>query len=297
MSARNRVRRLSRSVRELPAAAPEPPPPEADGSQLAREAVAAFAEELKLYRRERGPAGNRANPAEPPDDWEVNSILSVPPEDFTFAHFERLSKADPAKAVARWAEVMAAARKDLDSGWLAGRALESVGGNAWERACFLAIRQRLRESWPPRNAGEAILIDELAQYELMRRQWVSVLSMVTRKPQTIITLLERRDRNETPRTQTAAEATAEAARMVERLQRMYQRTLRTLLGLRRTGSAFIVQRSGQVNVAVGPQVNVATTGADDLEPEVAVVDTGEESQGGRAERREPPDREDVGRLS
>jgi len=145
---------------------------------------------------------------------------------------------------------------------LAARALEELGGSAWDRACFGAVRRRLRDAWPPRNAGEAMLIDEMAQYETMRRHWVSILSTMSRQPQTIVRLLRRDSRSTEERTQHAAQSTMEAARMVERLQRMYQNALRTLLGLRRGRAPFIVQRSGQVNVAMGPQLNIGSATAD-----------------------------------
>jgi hypothetical protein len=53
------------------------------------------------------------------------------------------------------------------------------------------------------------------------------------------------------------QATAEAARMVERMQRLQQAAIRTLLNLRRTRANVTVRNTGPVNVALGSQVNVA----------------------------------------
>jgi hypothetical protein len=60
--------------------------------------------------------------------------------------------------------------------------------------------------------------------------------------------------------------------MVERLQ---QAAVRTLLGLRRTRAAVTVRNTGPVNVALGPQLNVAGPPADESGP--AVVRTEAES--------------------
>jgi hypothetical protein len=93
----------------------------------------------------------------------------------------------------------------------------------------LAIRERLREAWPPRHAGEALLIDELAQYEFLRTQWVAVLAMHSREP----ALPQRAYVPESePRRLSAVESTAEAVRMVESLQRLFQNTLRVLVKAR-----------------------------------------------------------------
>jgi hypothetical protein len=53
-----------------------------------------------------------------------------------------------------------------------------------------------------------------------------------------------------------AAGAAVAVRMIDRLHRLAQSALRTLLGLRRAPAALVVQRTGQVNFTVGPQLNV-----------------------------------------
>jgi hypothetical protein len=256
MSHRSNLRRLERGVRALGPGDADAPAPGPDAEQLAREVAAAFAEELARYRRLRQAEPELPNPGESPIDRELNAIRTKPPDDVTFADLERLARADPAEAASRWEAVKAAAAGDLDRGWLAARAVEYQGGSAWERACFLAVRGRLRKAWRPRNPGEAQLVDEMAQYEVVRRWWVGVLAMRSREPATIVGRRRQGDRGE-DRRQTAAEATAEAGRMVERLQRLYQNTLRLLVSLRRGKPTVVYQRSGQVNVGVGQQMNVA----------------------------------------
>jgi hypothetical protein len=185
----------------------------------------------------------------------MQTILDCPPQDVTFYDIERLSRVDPARAVARWEEVKAVARNDLASGYTAARALEYLGGSAWERANFLAVREQLFQAWSPRHAGEAMLLEEMAQYETMRRQWVRILSLWSRDPRVQLSLQDPTFQHSERRNLSHAQANLEAARMVERLQRLYQSALRTLVMSRRGKSPFIVQHSGQINIAEGPQLN------------------------------------------
>ena len=246
---RQPLRRLDRSVRDLPQGPPAVPEPLLDAAQLAREAAHAFDRDLDQYRR-LGERGGQPDPRQPPPDWRTENARTGPPEHVTFADFERLARVDPAAALARWDEVKATARHDLDTGWLAGRSLESMGGSAWERACFAAVRDRLRQAWAPRHPGEAVLIDQMAQYEVLRLQWTRILHQVSHEPRTIIEL--NAENRPDHRKLGSAGATLEAVRMVERLQRLYQGALRALLGLRRGTAAVTVRNTGPMNVAVGP---------------------------------------------
>ena len=277
MKSSRSLRKVERGLRAPVAPGPEPPQSprsphsphsphspttESESSQLARQVVAAFADQLDRYRRAAAQGEYILDPRTTPPDSEVQSIRDKPRQQCTFGDLDRLSKIDPALAMARWEEVRAAAAQEVDGGFLAARALEYLDGSAWDLACFGAVRRRLREAWPPRNAGEAMLIDEMAQYEMMRQTWVRILSMMAHEPDTILRMRRRGERSNGERTQDAAQATLEAARMVERLQRLYQNALRTLLSLRRGRAPFIVQRSGQVNVAMGPQLNVGPVTAE-----------------------------------
>ena len=264
----NEVKRMTRSARALPAtpsatpASPTPPPapePGADIDQLAREFLP-LADQVDMLRTTL--ARDKDKPPAPPlspEELELKLIRKQVPELLTFYDLQRLARHDPAEAAARWDEVKAAAGRDLDAGWRAARDLEFHNDSAWDRACFFAVRDRLRRAWQPRTDAEALLVDEIAQYELVRRDWVRILSYLSRHPKTVDgyqrhgDYVEQRDR----RTVGAVQATAEAARMVERMQRLQQAAVRTLLGLRRTGAAVTVRNTGPVNVALGPQLNVA----------------------------------------
>lgn len=86
----------------------------------------------------------------------------------------------------------------------------------------------------------------------MRQGWVAILAAMSRDPKTQLAMKQSDGPREEPRRINALEATQEAMRMVERMQRLFQNSLRTLLGLRRNRQPFIINQSAQVNVAVGP---------------------------------------------
>jgi hypothetical protein len=234
---------------------PTEPEPEREGRELARELVQAFEEEWHKYRRIREKEPDWPDPAQPPPDWQLENIRKKPAEKIDFFDLERLARVDPAEAATRWQQVKDTARHDLAGGEHAARALEFMGGNAWERACFMVLREQLHAAWRPSNAGEALLLDEMAQYELTRRKWIGIVSMRSQEPATLLSHARRGDRAE-PRRQDSAEATQEAMRMVERLQRLYHNALRMLLSLRRGKAQVIVRKAGQVNLSAGPQLNV-----------------------------------------
>jgi hypothetical protein len=268
MSGKPNLKHYAQEIRILSESTAPPPdeaPPDREGRELARELVQAFEEELHKYRRIREKEPEWPDPVQPPPDWQLEAIRNKPAEKVDFFDLERLARVDPAEAAARWQQVKETARHDLAGGEHAARALEFMGGNAWERACFLALRERLHTAWRPGNAGEALLLDEMAQYELTRRKWIGVVSMRSQEPATLLSH-ERRCKRDESRRQTSAEATLEAMRMVERLQRLYHNALRMLLSLRRGKAQVIVRKAGQVNLATGPQMNVQVepSGKDEL---------------------------------
>jgi hypothetical protein len=146
--------------------------------------------------------------------------------------------------------IKAAARKELDSGHRAARAIGG-GGDAWARAQFLAVRAALSEAWQPRDAVEQQLVDQLAQWHTLLEDWLLAVTNWTSLT------ADARDREGCPTLPrlTAAEALERAAGNVERVHRLYLRTLKALQELRRQGPAVVVRRAGQVNIA-HQQVNV-----------------------------------------
>src|SRR5262249_36572711 len=106
------------------------------------------------------------------------------------------------------------------------------------------------------------LLDQLAQFHTLLERWQELLVARTRLgvARTLVGVAGQyptgagTERYEPPRV-SDVQATAEAAGMVERLHRLYLRTLRALHDQRRLGPV-IVRRAGQVNVA-HQQTNLA----------------------------------------
>jgi hypothetical protein len=252
MSRKDAVVRLERAVRAVPQSLPPAPGPDLDLGQVAREAAQAFADQLDRYRRTRDTEAP-IDPRERTPDFIREAIQDKAPEEITFADIERLARLDPGAGTTKWEEVKAAAARDLEAGWLAARALEPSGASAWDRACFLAVRARLYQTWRPRHDGEALLLDQIAQYEMLRHRWVAILADLTRDPLTLIAL---RSRGKGPERTAPAGAAAEATRVIDRLHRLIQGTVRTLIGLRRAPAAVCVGQVAQLNITAGPQMNV-----------------------------------------
>jgi len=255
---RNRLQQLEETP-TVPEAEAAPlaalPPADPEPRQLARELYQAFLHEVERYHRTRAKDPDQDDPRQQPSDWRVENAKDKPDQDVTFFDLERLSRVDPALMHERWDRVTATASEDLATGYLAALALEHLGGTAWERACFLAVRRRLHGAWRPRHDGEVALLDEMAQYEVLRLKWVGVLSMLTQEPATVNALGRKFTSDDGSRHISKAQATLEALRLVECLQRLYQNSLRALLSIRRGKTAVFVRRAGQVNLAGGPQFN------------------------------------------
>lgn len=251
MNRKNTLRKVEQAVWGLPEPTPLPEPVE-EAAQLAREVARAFDDAMKRFT-----AKKDDDPRLAPSEWEVRSIRDRPPENVTFGDLNRLRNIDPALATAKWHELQEQARRDLDTGWAAARELEFLGGSAWERSLFMAVRERLGRAWKPRHAAEDMLIDQMAQYEMMRQSWVRLLAFLSRAPQTMLDLQRDRGAGEKAWDKGHAAAAVEAARMIERLQRLYQGAVRTLLSLRRQPATCTVRATGTVNVGLGAQLNVA----------------------------------------
>ena len=96
----------------------------------------------------------------------------------------------------------------------------------------------------------------MAQYETVRRHWLAALSMVDDDPRALLDVVRQQDTKKRERMFGEADVTRLAIQMIERFQRLYRTALRTLLKLRQTKTPPVFVRSGSVNVAVGPQLNV-----------------------------------------
>jgi hypothetical protein len=187
----------------------------------------------------------------------TEQALTCPPDQFTWLTLYTLHEQDPEQALRRWEEVKQAAREELRSGHAAARAVETAGGSCWERAQFLAVRNGLVEAWRPRDDHELLLVDQMAEFQTLMSWWQRIL--VNRTMLAGIASLKVagavKDPYQPPRL-TDAQATEEAAAIVERCQRLFLRALRALQDRRRLGPPVVVRRANQVNIAQ-QQINVA----------------------------------------
>jgi hypothetical protein len=134
------------------------------------------------------------------------------------------------------------------SGYRAGQALEGGCRSAWERARFLAVRAELSEAYRPRSVGEQLLIDQMAQWQMLLWHWQARLSEYGHVISAGLGLTRREGAEYDPPRQATADGLEQAARMVERLHRLYRSTVRALQEQRRSSHVFIRQ-ARQVNLA------------------------------------------------
>ena len=95
-----------------------------------------------------------------------------------------------------------------------------MGSNAWDRATFIAIRDRLLRPWQPRHEGESMFLDEMAQYEMLRLGWLKLAAEMLPNPEMLRSFLKINPNTDKPRPFNAADATSTAMLMAERFHRL-----------------------------------------------------------------------------
>jgi hypothetical protein len=228
--------RFLRSIEGLPNATSTPASDGRDARALARELYSQFDVDLKEYEKTHFPDRKLADGESVTIEDIVEADMARPPDRVNFASLRLIAAHRPESALAKWEEVKAAAREALDSGWLAAG---SINGDAWERAGFLAIRERFHEVWPPRNGAEAMLLDEMAQYETLRRKLMRELTVNGWHDG-----VKEGKRFLGPKAMVAA---------VDRLQRLFQNAVRMLFVLRRARLPVTVTGSAPRTIAGDPQ--------------------------------------------
>ena len=249
--------------------APSPAATEAVG--LAHELVRAYGEQVDFLRQHMRMTTEEAlewigNPRDP--DTQRERLMKAPPERVFWLELAQLLERDPEGAQAAWERLKAEARAELDGGHRAAKALEH-NGRPWERARFLALRQSFRDEWQPRGGIEDALIDTLALAHSSCLFWLARLHVQSTMEATMDAAeLRQTGHWRGPRVKDA-EAIEQSAAMAERFNRLFVRTLRTLRDLRRYAPAIHIEHAGQVNLAQGPQVNVAQSDQPDPRADLA----------------------------
>jgi hypothetical protein len=168
------------------------------------------------------------------------------PDEVSWFDLDTLAQKNEQLALERWDQIKEAARNEVRSGHRSARAIQD-GGGPWERARFLAIRAELTKGLQPRNGAEQLLVDQLAQWQILLWRWQESLSTWT----TYASIGPRRAKKGEPYETlriSEAEALERAAAKVERLHRLYLRTSKALLDQRRPCPRVAVQHAEQVNI-------------------------------------------------
>jgi hypothetical protein len=225
---------------------------------LAGELAKSFGQMVQAYEKysklSHTEARQRADKAEPDGGQR---ILHGPPEEVSWFDLRQIARTDSDRAEARWEEIKRAALEELQTGYRAARACETVTDGPWQRAQFLALRDDLAAEWQPRNGIERHLLDTMAQAQACYLQWLQTLTVYTALSNVGGDRLQREEGKWQAPRQTDADAIDQAAEMMDRFNRICLRTLRALRDLRRYSGPVFVQNAGQVNVG-GQQVNTTT---------------------------------------
>ncbi len=237
-----------------------------EGVGLAHEMGRAYAEHVAFLRKHMRLTVEEAlaqidNPRDAAAHRE--RLMRSPPDQVFWLDLAQLLERDPEGAQAAWDRLKAEARAELAGGHRAAKAVE-YRDRPWERARFLALRQSFRGEWQPRGGIEDALIDTLAQAHTAQLTWLARLHVQTTlefQDEEADTLKSGHWRG--PRVKDS-EAVEQSAAMLDRFNRLFVRTLRTLRDLRRYAPAIHIEHAGQVNVAQGPQLNVAHKERQDL---------------------------------
>ncbi len=224
-----------------------------EAASLAQELGQAYLRTLQHYREGLSTSPDVAEA----ERWALivhdpEEVAEAPAGQISWRGLGQLIEQDPAQGEAVWQRIKAEAREHLASGHRAAAALEHEGTPS-SRAAFLAIRDSFREEWQPRGGMEDVLVDVLAQAHSAYLSWFTVLQVratvdVKRMDET----LKKYSYWEPPRLEEAA-ALEQAAAMMDRFNKLFLRTLRSLRDLRRYGPV-IVQNPAQVNIGT-QQVN------------------------------------------
>lgn len=152
-------------------------------------------------------------------------------------------------SVTLWEDLKAAALDDVISGHYA--LTKILHKTPYEHALYLAMRAAFSDQWRPQNAGEQLLVDQLAQMYCEYLFWLHRLEIRTNTDREV----EDGTVNSTGRWKpaydhsTTPEWIETTSNMVERFHRLFLRTLRALRDLRRWNVNVNINNSGQVNIA------------------------------------------------
>lgn len=193
-------------------------------------------------------------------DRDRKMALKGPPEQVSWTDLSTLAKSDPDAAIRAWRRLHDLADEELESGNRAASVVSyGFDFGPYDRARFLAVRAGLVAEWQPLPGSETMLVDQLAQLQVLWEEWmgqhVQQLRIGCAKARSVAKMDGIDIHGSVPPRLSEAEAFDHSMAMLERINRMSIRTIRALRDLKRFVPSVVVQNAGQVNVGE-KQVNV-----------------------------------------
>ena len=204
-----------------------------------------------------------------------NEIMSYPLHQISLHDLHQLHGYAPRVAEYLWEDIKAEGRADFESGHLAAQSMlpAEYMKQVWDVARYLGVRESFIEEWQPRGGIEISLIDMLAQTFFQFQYWMEqVILRSQTKPREEHPKYKEWKRRQTemhgadswregywfPPYVYEQEAIDHAAKMADRFNRIYLRTLRQLRDLRRYSQPLTINNPNQVNIATdrGQQINL-----------------------------------------
>lgn len=178
----------------------------------------------------------------------AEELRVMPPERVSWGALEAVGRDDPAASSQKWEQIQDDAKERIRTGLIGVKAVGDRSPS--ERAEYLELYAELSREWQPRNGIERNLLDHMTQAYLQFLRWQQIMLYWTTAED-----WERRKQEDPalPRV-SEVQAVEQAGVMADRFHRIYLRTLRALLNMRRV--PIIVQNAGQVNVGQ-QQVNIS----------------------------------------
>lgn len=183
-------------------------------------------------------------------------IRSQPTREISWYDIATLADGNMAEAMEVWGRIRSAAIDELESGMLGADTI--AAGDPFQRARFLAIRDKFFDGWLPQNSIECAMIEMLAETFSLFQYWTAIAhERAVNNHDAQKKDLRRFESNgwRSPY-QSEAEAVEQAHRLADGYNRQFLRVLRQLRDLRRYVPPVIINQGGQVNVA-NQQLNVA----------------------------------------
>lgn len=190
--------------------------------------------------------------------YEKQQLLDASPANLEWRELSYVEQTEPGAGFEVYDHIKQAAWDDLESGQRAADVVASGIIRPWPRARYLALRESFIADWKPTGSMETRLIEMLAQLYTEYEHWmeISVQRAAVDCEQQRCQIKERGKWKAV--TLTGEADLQQAADMADKFNRLFLRTLRQLVNLRRLAVPILINNPEQVNIATdgGQQANV-----------------------------------------